>query len=444
MPSRRDFLRPVLNSLQHQVDHLYVYCNYPPDADLPGVLYQDWITIQDSRDFGDLGCTGRFHFSWNQNHGYVFLVDDDIIYAPDYVGEMICGIERYSRKAVLSCHGGILPSQVADFTTQRQLYDFEEVIPTDRVVNIVGLGVSGFHSTTLNINIADFPSINRDDLWFAIKCQKERIPLVVMGRQKKLCRGLYDNYSLWKTEHRDKSFSLKQTQIAQTTAWKLMLPEPRPGLSILVSTAHDDLEQLQKTLNSLSALSLPGPVELIVSAGSTAARSDARLDQALNSLRKSMEVKSIRGIPGRGAGAYLRAGLNECSFDLVSMVGAGTVLTADYIRNQQRCVSDHPQYCLIECAPDGRAVTDRTHTGASVYISKRHVLQAVDATPDSDVGWDDAVSVLIERLIRNQLPVRTTSAKSKESPDSCGPAAAGIYSAFAPFARSSPMRFVQT
>lgn len=445
MPSRQVFLQPVLESLKHQVDHLYVYCNYPPDTAIPRILYQDWITIQDSRAIGDLGCTGRFHFSEEQKDGYIFLVDDDIVYAHDYVREMISGIERFSRKAVLSCHGGILPRRVNDFTSQRQLYDFEETIPTDRVVNIVGLGVSGFHSSTLSVSVADFPSINRDDLWFAVMCQKQQIPLVVMGRQTKLCSGLYEEFSLWKTEQRDRSFSLKQTQIAQTVAWKLMLPATRPGVSILISTTNNDLEKLKSTLCSLSDLSLQVPVELVVSAAFTSARTATMLEDTLHSLRDVMEVKLVRLSSNRGMSACLRAGLDECKFDLVTMVPVGTRLTPDSISHQQRYILDHPRYCLIECAPDGHAIRDFKHTGASVLMSQRHVVQAVNAIPDSVEGWDEAVALLIKRLVGNQLPVISERVASEELPDSCDSnAAEGVYSMFAPFSRNGPTQFVQT
>lgn len=444
MPSRQAFLQPVLDSLKHQVDHLYVYCNYPPDTDIPHILHQDWITIQDSRVYGDLGCTGRFHFAEQKKDGYIFLVDDDIVYSNNYVDKMISGIERFGRKAVLSCHGGILPNRVTDFTSQRQLYDFEETVPTDRVVNIVGLGVCGFHSTTLEVSVADFPSINRDDLWFAVKCQKERTPLVVIGRKEKLCSGLYDNLSLWKTEQRNRSFSLKQTQIAQTMAWRIVLPAIRSGVSILISTNNEDLEPLKSTLRSVSALSLRIPIELIVSAAVTSAAASTVLEETLHSLRGLMEVKLMRVNSNRGVGACLRAGLNECRFDLVTMVSAGTRLTPDCISRQQRYISDDSRYCLVECTPDGQAVADRRHSGASVYLIQRHVLQAIDAIPDSDNGWDETNSMLIQRLVEHQLPVVAGRDAAKEPPGSCDTKGAEAYSVFAPRAGRRPIQFVRT
>lgn len=444
MPSRQAFLQTVLDSLKHQVDHLYVYCNYPPATDIPNTLYQDWITIQSSSAFGDLGCTGRFHFSEEQEDGYIFLVDDDIIYAHEYVSEMISGIERFDRRAVLSCHGGILPTQVTDFTSQRQLYDFEETIPTDRIVNIVGLGVCGFHSTTLSISAADFPSINRDDLWFAAKCQKEKIPLVVMGRGTKLCSGLYDDFSLWKTENRERAFSLKQTQIAQTVAWKLVLPPIQPGVSILIPIANNELGQLRNTVRSISALSLPTPVELVVIATFTSAPETAIVEEALYSVNDSMEVKLARVGSNRGMSACLRAGLNECKFDLVTMVPVGTTLTPDSISRQQGQILDHPRYCLIECTPDGHAAADSKQTSASVYMIQRHVVQAIDAIPDLDNDWDDTIELLINNLIVNQQPVNTEKVTAKEPPGSCHTETAdSANSVFAPFSRSCPTHFIR-
>lgn len=445
MPSRQPFLQPVLDSLKHQVDHLYVYCNYPPDTDVPYILHQDWITVQGSGDSGDLGCTGRFYFSEKQKEGYVFLVDDDIVYTRDYVSEMISGIERFGRKAVLSCHGGILPNRVSDFTSQRQLYDFEETIPTDRVVNIVGLGVSAFHSTTLNVSVADFPSINRDDLWFAVKCQKERIPLIVMGRKIKLCSGLYDNYSLWKTERRDKAFSLKQTQIAQTVAWKVTLPAIQPGVSILISTSDNDLEKFRRTLRSITALSLQVPVELVVSAPFASQPTNHVLEEDLYSIRRSMAVKWIQIDSGRGMGACLRAGLNECKFDLVSVVQVGASLTPYCISRQQRYILNNPQCCLVECAPDGHAVRESEQDDASVYIIQRHVLQVIEAFPGSGKGWDECAAVLIKRLIENQLSVVTNRFAAEEFPGGRNSKTAeDTYSVFAPFSRDRPTQFVRT
>ena len=50
--------------------------------------------------------------------GY-FFTDDDIIYPEDYVKTMKKAIDGYCREAVVSAHGGKLPSKVTDFTPQR-------------------------------------------------------------------------------------------------------------------------------------------------------------------------------------------------------------------------------------------------------------------------------------------------------------------------------------
>jgi hypothetical protein len=102
MPSRLDYLRKAVVSIIDQVDMLYIYLNnfmHVPDF----LLGNDKITNVINKDWGS---AGRF-FIADKIKGYLFFLDDDLIYPDDYTQKCIAKIEQYERKAIITLHGRI-------------------------------------------------------------------------------------------------------------------------------------------------------------------------------------------------------------------------------------------------------------------------------------------------------------------------------------------------
>ena len=188
IPSRLETLRITIQSLQHQVDGLFVYLD--KYEELPPELSENpKLTILRSQDYGaDHRDNGKF-IAYNSLVGrglpfYYFTCDDDIEYPHDYVATMIRGLRGLDNRVVLGVHGVIIEEQPRSYFRRRFNFHFmDSAIDSFRLVNNLGTGTVGFHSQA-------FPSIDPDkwarggmvDIYFSIECKAKRIPMVCIDR----------------------------------------------------------------------------------------------------------------------------------------------------------------------------------------------------------------------------------------------------------------------
>lgn len=221
IPSRTKHLDKVIDSLKKQVDHLFIYCNYGKNDKLPLCLDQDWITVGLGWKTGDYNDSSKFYFVPNLK-GYIFTVDDDIIYHKNYVSDMINKLKKYNNKVVVTYHGGILPKNVTNYTKERNLIHLNGLNNEDKFVNICGTGVTAFHSNLLPcLSLDVFKTGYRSDLWFSLFLQKNNIPIVCIKHDKLLFVQIKYKYNLWSSEINFEKFKTKNTEIANQIEWKV-------------------------------------------------------------------------------------------------------------------------------------------------------------------------------------------------------------------------------
>src|SRR5262245_7276589 len=178
MPTRADGLLHVIEDLYDQVDEIYVYLNDYPELP-PGLARDSRIRIFTGPDLGD---RGKFRFVQGFR-GYYFSVDDDIRYPAFYVEQLIDGIERYDRNAIVGLHGSLIPEPFIDYylTGHRKIFNLYADLPEDAFVHILGSGCCAFHSDTISLSIDDFTQPNMADIFLAEKAQRLEIPRVVLA-----------------------------------------------------------------------------------------------------------------------------------------------------------------------------------------------------------------------------------------------------------------------
>lgn len=176
MPQRINSLQEALLSVLHQADKVNVYLNN--FSEVPDFLYHPKIFFFKSQDYaGDLGDVGKF-YNAASDKGYLFFIDDDIIYPKSYAYDTISHIERFNKKAVVSYHGRILPGH----PVTSYYKDYLEVFPClethrEAFIHIAGTGVLAFHSSTLTPLTELFETSNMADIWFSCAVQKQSIPI---------------------------------------------------------------------------------------------------------------------------------------------------------------------------------------------------------------------------------------------------------------------------
>ena len=152
LPSRVGTLEKVIDSLYDQCDRMRIMLN--GHFTIPECCNDSKIVpiIMDN-SMGDLA-----KFYWLENYdGYVFTVDDDLIYPPDHVSKMIGKIDYYDKKYPVSVHGAIkkpgkLKSYYGDTVIGKDnvklRYHWSFRNKEDVIIDAGGTGGMGWHSDT--------------------------------------------------------------------------------------------------------------------------------------------------------------------------------------------------------------------------------------------------------------------------------------------------------
>lgn len=216
IPSREPLLRDTVASLLPQVDKLNVYLN--GYAQTPSFLDHPKIEVARSQDHGDRGDAGKFFWS-DQIQGYVLTCDDDILYPPDYVSQLVEGIERHNRKAVVSFHGATLKGVVQDYYTCRVQHHCRMGQKEDIGVHILGTGVMGYHSSTLEVKPEFFEIPNMADIWMGYQGQVQKIPFKCLRRRAGWIQSMKAPHTIYDSSRRQdgsaRDTAQKQTEVVQ-------------------------------------------------------------------------------------------------------------------------------------------------------------------------------------------------------------------------------------
>ncbi len=197
IPSRESMLHKVVDCLLPQVDQLKVYLNR--HTKIPEFLKHQSIQLAWSANHGDLGDSGKF-FWCEDDEGYLLACDDDLIYPEDYVPKLVAAVERYRRQAVAGFHGVLLKPRVRSYYRDRTVYHFSQHLKKDKSVHIVGTGCAAWHSSGLELNIAQFKIPNMTDIWLGKTCQERQVPVLTLSRKEGWLRAqtvsdsIYDRY----------------------------------------------------------------------------------------------------------------------------------------------------------------------------------------------------------------------------------------------------------
>jgi GT2 family glycosyltransferase len=221
MPSRLVALRDTVNSILPQADELHIYLNN--FQQVPDFLIHPKISAYLGRyHMGDIGDVGKFYKVADQK-GYIFTVDDKILYPPDYVERMVDTIERSHRKAVVSNHGRNFhsnrPSRSYYFDIA-QAFNYMMAYPLT-FVHEIGTGVLGYHSSTVTAPLSWFPYTNMTDIYFSLECQKLNIPIIIHPHDKgwlRLGSKHNENHSIHYFCNRADKF---QTKVINDFKWKI-------------------------------------------------------------------------------------------------------------------------------------------------------------------------------------------------------------------------------
>ncbi len=191
IPERATSLKLTIKSIYDQCDQIYVYLNGYDEV--PGFLSQSKIKVFRSQDHGDLSANGKVWFLKEENvRGYVFLIDDDIIYPKNYVRRMIETLHKYKHKFAVCVHGSIFSDQLRWYYQRSAMFPFRRALIHDAIVNLPGSGTFAFHADTLEVSYDDFAPFTMVDLILGILCKNQSVPIVSVARHREWLRAQKD------------------------------------------------------------------------------------------------------------------------------------------------------------------------------------------------------------------------------------------------------------
>lgn len=202
MPQRINALRDVIPSILKQCDELHIYLNN--FNHVPNFLKNEKIfTYLSSEHLGDLGDVGKFYNCDSWVDGYIFTVDDKIIYPDDYTKKTIEAIDKYNGKAVISWHGRIINLNkkcTSYYKDYKQFIRLCDGLSVDIKLDIAGTGVMAFKASNIPyFDLKTFEYINMTDIWMSLFLHNNNVDIIrPKGRDRwiKLSKNWDSNYSI--------------------------------------------------------------------------------------------------------------------------------------------------------------------------------------------------------------------------------------------------------
>lgn len=190
IPLRGHNLRISLGSILPQVDNAKVVLN--------GYKYvPKWLTVQrkvscdiDTEGEGMANAVWRFASSLK---GYVFIIDDDIVYPSDYVQRMLALLKENDNKVVACVHGKWVQLPFRDMTKSLGLNHFKQANAVIGKADIAGVGTVAYHTDAINPTLADINYPWFRDLQFSAYVARQGVKILRVVRDRDWLRSLVTN-----------------------------------------------------------------------------------------------------------------------------------------------------------------------------------------------------------------------------------------------------------
>ena len=183
IPARRVMLEDCVASLLLQCDLVRVFLNGYPDV--PDYLNHPRVEVRRSQDWDDKGDAGKF--AWveqTEPAGYRIIVDDDLVFPPDFAERMSGFVHARNDTAIYAMHGVLLKQPVVNYyePESRSVFHFQNALKHERTCHVLGTNALCYHSKAVRMSWADFMFRNMADIFLAQYAQRHALPMVTPAR----------------------------------------------------------------------------------------------------------------------------------------------------------------------------------------------------------------------------------------------------------------------
>jgi hypothetical protein len=160
---RQEYLKKAVASLAHQVDEIRIYDNEVRPIDLTD--------------------NGKFFFLQEYKEPvYYFTCDDDLLYPPTYIQDMVNAIERTG--GIVTHHGRILRGQGLRYYSGHKAYHCLKENRFEARIHVAGTGVTGFRTDYFNpVDIWQSEDKCMSDLVFSVEAARQRKKITVLKHE---------------------------------------------------------------------------------------------------------------------------------------------------------------------------------------------------------------------------------------------------------------------
>lgn len=177
---RRQTRQKSIDSIKYQLDELMVFDN---------TLY-----MKDRADNAKFMVMDKI-----KERAIIFLLDDDLIYPPNYVAYTVDCIKKYG--CIITHHGRRLRGLNLNYYTDNQSFSCLNRIGEDVEIDIAGTGVTAFDTKYFHPKgLADDPRLRMSDLIFSLEVAKQNKRIGVVKHEAGWIQAIKNQETIYETE----------------------------------------------------------------------------------------------------------------------------------------------------------------------------------------------------------------------------------------------------
>lgn len=176
-PERKDaFINSINNLLNIKIiDTIRIYLNEYDSIPKEFPINDRVIYVIGKENLKD---SGKFYWAGSNKDEYYFSVDDDLIYPESYFIDHLISLNKYNNEIFVTLHGKEMQINPIAFNDNVKSYHCLRTVNNDVWINNGGTGVMAFDNSKFAIPTNIFKYHGMADLWIALYCQRNKIPIL--------------------------------------------------------------------------------------------------------------------------------------------------------------------------------------------------------------------------------------------------------------------------
>ena len=133
---------------------------------------------------------------------FMFTLDDDLIYPPDYVAKTIAAIKEFG--CIITHHGRQLLGEGLHYYKGHRAFKCLEHVQNNEIVDVPGTGVTAFDTRYFHPKgLADSPDLRMSDLVFGLEAAKQKKQIGIISHELGWIRHINNRETIYETESRN-------------------------------------------------------------------------------------------------------------------------------------------------------------------------------------------------------------------------------------------------